>query len=149
MSSSLRPRFGIEFSVLARHWRTYLDRTLAGSGLTDAPWGPLVHLDRSGDGIPQKTLADRIGIDSSTLVRLIDILETRGLVERRTDPADRRARRLYLTQAGRKAVGDIQVALAAAENRMLADVSDAEIDTVLAVFGKIRRRLDDAAGPAA
>src|SRR5690606_25214628 len=32
MSSSLRPRFGIEFSVLARHWRTYLDRTLAGSG---------------------------------------------------------------------------------------------------------------------
>lgn len=152
MHSTPRRRFGIQFSVLARRWRAYLDQTLADAGLTDATWGPLIHLDRSGDGVPQKTLADRIGIDSSTLVRLIDILETRGLVERRTDAADRRARLLYLTETGRRSVSDIKVALAAAEDQMLADVDDAEIDAVLSAFGKIRRRLDerpDAAEPAA
>ena len=145
MRSVSRHDFGIQFSVLARRWRTHLDRTLAQAGLTDATWGPLIHLDRSGDGVPQKTLADRIGIDSSTLVRLIDILEKRGLVERRTDTADRRARLLYLTKTGRRSVSDIKVALAEAEDQMLADVDDAAIDAVLAVFGKIRRRLDERA----
>ena len=143
MRPAPRRSFGIQFSVLARRWRAYLDRTLAQAGLTDATWGPLIHLDQSGDGVPQKALADRIGIDSSTLVRLIDILEKRGLVERRTDTADRRARLLYLTRAGRRSVSDIKAALAEAEDQMLADVDDAAIDAALTVFGKIRRRLDE------
>ncbi|MNS01094.1 Transcriptional regulator SlyA [compost metagenome] len=143
MITGPRDRFGIRFSVLARRWRTYIDHTLAASGLTDATWAPLVHLDRTGDGVPQKVLAERIGIDSSTLVRLIDILETRDLVERRTDPADRRARRLYLTPSGRQAVNAIKIALVEAEKRMLAGVSDAEIEAALVVFDKIDRRLGD------
>src|SRR4051794_20112205 len=107
MPSTSRRLFGFQFAVLARRWRTYLDQALSEAGLTDATWAPLVHLDRSGDGVPQKTLALRIGIDGSTLVRLIDILESRGLVERRTDPTDRRARLLHLTEAGRQAVSAI------------------------------------------
>ena len=61
--------------MLARRWRAFLDTALQDAGLTEAAWAPLMHLHRLGDGVQQKILAARIGIDTSTLVRLIDILE--------------------------------------------------------------------------
>ena len=96
-----RLRFGIKFVLLARRWRQALDQRLAEVGLSDATWAPLVHLWESGGGISQKDLAALVGIDGSSLVRLLDILAGRGLVERRMDPADRRTRLVFLTEAGR------------------------------------------------
>lgn len=136
-----RTRFGLEFALLARRWRRTLDTRLAEAGLTDATWAPLVHLHESGDGISQKALAALVGLDASSLVRLLDILVARGLVERRTDPADRRARLIYLTGPGRVAVADILRLLNGREAEILADVSDAELTRVMDVFARIARRL--------
>ena len=80
-----RSRFGIRFALLARRWRQSLDAHLAEAGLSDATWVPLVHLHESGGGITQKDLAALVGIDSSSLVRLLDILCRQGLAERRVD----------------------------------------------------------------
>lgn len=136
-----RTRFGLRFALLARRWRRTLDARLGEAGLTDATWAPLVHLHESGDGISQKTLAALAGLDASSLVRLIDILADRGMVERRTDPADRRARLIYLTAAGRAAVADILHLLGGHEAEMLADIGDDELAQVLDVFERIGRRL--------
>src|SRR5690606_28563719 len=94
---SPRARFGICFSILARRWRQGIEAHLAAMGLTDASWMPLVHLHESGGGITQKALASLIGIDQSSLVRLLDILCQQGLVERRQDETDGRARLVHLT----------------------------------------------------
>src|SRR3546814_991440 len=72
--ASLRSRFGIRFSLLARRWRQVLDAHLATAGLSDATWIPLVHPSETGGGITQKELAALVGIDGSCLVRLLDIL---------------------------------------------------------------------------
>ncbi len=136
-----RARFGLQFALLARRWRRTLDARLAEAGLSDATWAPLVHLHESGDGISQKALAALVGLDASSLVRLIDILVGRGLVERRTDPVDRRARLIHLTAAGRAAVADILRLLVGREAEILADISDAELAQVLDVFARIGRRL--------
>ncbi len=144
---SPRARFGLEFSLLARRWRRTLDAGLAGVGLTDATWAPLVRLQVSGDGISQKALAGLLGLDASSLVRLIDILVARGLVERRTDAADRRNRLIYLTDAGRAALADIRRVLAEREAEMLVDVSDDELTMMLDVFARIGRRLHSLGGP--
>ena len=140
-SSSPRDRFGFQFVELARRWRRALDARLAQSGLTDATWAPLVHLHESGDGIHQKDLAVRIGLDSSSLVRLLDILSTRGLIERREDDDDRRAKRVFLTGLGRQAIQDIRQVLARVEEEMLADISDAEITAMSGAFDKISVRV--------
>jgi MarR family transcriptional regulator for hemolysin len=151
-SASPRSRFGIEFVLLARRWRRALDRRLGMVGLTDATWAPLVHLWESGDGISQKDLAALVGIEGSSLVRLLDILASRGLVERRTDEIDRRAKLIFLTEAGRAAVAGIRLELSRGEAEMLADLSDAEIAAMLDAFGQIGRRLqpvqDERAGGA-
>lgn len=138
---SPRARFGVRFSLLARRWRRALDARLAEAGLSDATWVPLVHLQESGGGITQKELAALVGIDGSSLVRLLDILCRQGLVERRLDASDGRARLVHLTAAGEMRVAEIRRELAKGEAEMLADLSDADIGGMLHHFERIEHRL--------
>ena len=96
-----RDRLGFLMVTLTRQWRRFVEEQLAVSGLTDATWTPLLHLRAWGDGVTQKELAERVGLDGSSLVRLLDILEGKGWVERRADPADRRSKRIFLTEEGK------------------------------------------------
>ncbi len=139
--TSLRSRFGIRFSLLARRWRQVLDMHLAAAGLSDATWIPLVHLQETGGGITQKALAALVGIDGSSLVRLLDILSRQGLVERRADESDGRARLVHLTPAGERRVAEIRQELTRGEEDMLAGLSDADIATMLRHFERIEQRL--------
>ncbi|WP_108662751.1 MarR family winged helix-turn-helix transcriptional regulator [Acuticoccus kandeliae] len=140
-SPTVRSRFGIRFSLLARRWRRALEVRLAEAGLSDATWVPLVHLQETGGGITQKELAARVGIDGSSLVRLLDILSREGLVERRPDEADGRVRLIFLTEEGTRRVAEIRATLETGEAEMLADISDAEITAMLDHFDKIEARL--------
>lgn len=138
-----RARFGITFSLLARRWRRAIDRHLAASGLTDATWIPLVHLKATGGGISQKDLAILVGVDGSSLVRVLDILEREGLIARRRDERDGRARLIDLTQKGEDRVAVIRAALDEAEDVLLADLSDAEVGDLLGHFETMDRRMSD------
>ncbi|MBL4297152.1 MarR family transcriptional regulator [Vibrio fluvialis] len=129
-----RQKFGIQFSIAARLWRRHLDQRLAQAGIKDISWAPLLHLDEFGDGISQKDLAASVGMEGSTLVRLLDTLEQKGQIERQADSHDRRAKRIYLTDAGREQVGTLRAELLQIETEMLADVSDEQIAVMLEVL---------------
>lgn len=139
--SSPRARFGLRFSMLARRWRQALDAHLAASGMTDATWVPLVHLEDSGGGIAQKDLAQRVGVDGSSLVRVLDILERQGLIERRRDANDGRTRLLFLTPAGEARVSEIRTELIRAEQAMLAGLDDAALERMLEGIAQIETNL--------
>lgn len=133
--------FGSRFAMTARLWRRALDHRLAAVGIHDASWAPLIRMDEAGDGLSQKQLAALVGLDGSTLVRLIDRLEAKGQVERRADTDDRRTKRLFLTLAGRDAVQGIRGHLQQIEADMLVDLSDDQIEAVLDALTLIRERL--------
>lgn len=137
---SPRDRFGFQFVTLARLWRKAVDAQLAAEGLNDARWAPLIHLSESGGGITQAELARRVGIDASTLVRLLDLLAGAGFVERRADPADRRARRLHLTPAGEEEVARTRERLIAIEARMLEGLDAATLARMSQAFEGIAQR---------
>lgn len=139
---SLRSRFGIRFSLLARRWRRAIEAGLAEAGLTDATWIPMVHLRETGGGISQKELAARVGVDGSSLVRVLDILEREGMIERRRDESDGRARLIHLTTNGETRLNVIHTALERVEERMLCDLTDGELGQMLDGFGAIERRMD-------
>jgi DNA-binding MarR family transcriptional regulator len=61
---------------------------------------------RSNDGYSQQSLAERLRIPPSRMVAIVDELESRGLIERRPDPDDRRVRALYVTQRGQTLLQD-------------------------------------------
>ena len=115
---------------LGRQWRRVVHLRLAELGLTDATWVPLFHLHAAGQGISLKALAQRVGLESSTLVRVVDLLESRGLVRRETDHQDRRSKLLQVTEAGRTAVADVRTKLEQVEGRLL-DGMDAAVVAML------------------
>ena len=92
----------IAFQIMdvARMLRTYADQRARQFGISRAQWGVLVRLDRS-EGLKQSELAEILDLQPITLTRLLDRLAHNGLIERRADPNDRRANRLYLTPAAR------------------------------------------------
>lgn len=141
MTKTSRREFGFRLVGLSRRWRQHVDEAVAAVGLSDATWSPLFHLDRIGDGLTQKELARRIGLDGSSLVRLLDILEGQGLVERHTGAEDRRTKRLYLTPAGTERLNEILTRLIPCEDEMLRDLDDAEIAVLLGAFEKIEARI--------
>src|SRR5262245_29005 len=85
---------------VARLLRTYADHEARAFGMTRAKWAVLARLDRF-EGLKQAELADMLDLQPISLTRLLDGLSNNGLIERRPDPEDRRAKRLYLTPAAR------------------------------------------------
>jgi MarR family transcriptional regulator for hemolysin len=92
----------IAFNIndVARLLKTCADQRARDLGMTRAQWAVLARVERS-EGLKQVELADTLDLQPITLTRLIDRLCDNGLIERRSDPEDRRAKRLYLTPAAR------------------------------------------------
>jgi DNA-binding MarR family transcriptional regulator len=88
--------FGFLVHDVARLMRVAYDRRAKELGLTRSQWWVLNNLFRK-QGITQSELAEILEIEKPSLGRLLDRLEAKGWVERRADPADRRAKRLHLT----------------------------------------------------
>jgi MarR family transcriptional regulator for hemolysin len=80
--------------------KTYANHVAGQFGVTRAQWAVLVRLDRF-EGLKQSELAEMLDLQPITLTRLLDRLCNNGLIERRSDPNDRRAKRLFLTTAAR------------------------------------------------
>ena len=97
---SLNRELAFSLNDVARMLRTYADHKGSQFGVTRAQWVVLVRLDRF-EGLKQSELADMLDLQPITLTRLLDRLCESGLIERRADPNDRRAKRLYLTPAAR------------------------------------------------
>ena len=97
---SLNREFAFSLNDVARMLRTYADYKAAHFGITRAQWAVLARLDRF-EGLKQSELAEMLDLQPITLTRLLDRLSECGLIERRSDPNDRRAKRLFLTPAAR------------------------------------------------
>src|SRR6202051_3767912 len=97
---SLNREFAFSLNDVARMLRTYADYKAAHFGTTRAQWVVLARLDRF-EGLKQAELAEMLDLQPITLTRLLDRLSECGLIERRSDPNDRRAKRLFLTPAAR------------------------------------------------
>jgi MarR family transcriptional regulator, transcriptional regulator for hemolysin len=97
---SLRRDLAFTINDVARLLRTYADQKAAQYGMSRAKWAVLARLDRF-EGLKQTELADMLDLQPISLTRLLDSLCANGLIERRADPDDRRAKRLFLTPAAR------------------------------------------------
>jgi MarR family transcriptional regulator for hemolysin len=92
--------FAFTIMDVARLLRTYADQRGRQFGISRAQWTVLVRIDRT-EGLKQSELAEILDLQPISLTRLLDRLAQNGLIERRPDPNDRRANRLYLMPAAR------------------------------------------------
>lgn len=108
----------------------------AGSALTPLQYGVLAAV-RAHPGSDQIGVAERIGLDRTTVLGIVNRLERKRLLRRRVDARDRRARRLVLTAAGRRLLANIQPAVDRAQRRMLEPLSDAERALLVQMLGRV------------
>jgi MarR family transcriptional regulator for hemolysin len=127
-------------SDVGRLLRTYADQKARALGMTRALWAVLLRLERR-EGLKQSDLAEDLDIQPITLTRLVDRLCDNGLIERRADPSDRRAKRLYLTPAARPLLERIDEQVDAVAEQVLAGIDADATDGLLKELGLARDNL--------
>lgn len=139
---TLDEQFAEALHLAAHGWRTALDRRLRPLGYSRSRWMALLHVSRN-DGISHRELAERLGIEAPTLVRLIDRMEGEGLLKRCASATDRRVKHLHLSEAGRKEVQRIHDSAADLRHELLSDLNDTEINATLNILQSIRAKLEN------
>lgn len=92
----IEQNLGFLLHDVARLMRRNFNRLVQDLDLTQAQWQVLLHLSRN-EGMNQAQLASRMEVQPISVARLLDRMQSAGWVERRPDPEDRRAFKLYLT----------------------------------------------------
>ena len=120
-------RFGFLIHDVSRLRRIVVDRALKPLGVTRSQWWVLAFLSRR-DGMTQTALAADLDLTKVAVGGLLDRMEAAGHVERRADPNDGRARRVFLTKAGVRLVGSIRENVEQVELGILSRVPEQDLD---------------------
>ena len=120
--------------------RRRFDERARAIGVTRAQWKLIFTLSRN-EGANQGALAELIDVEPITIGRMVDRLEEAGMVERRPDPRDRRAWRLYLTDKAQPLLTELRVLGDAMVEEVMAGIDDAERDRATAILEIMRARL--------
>jgi MarR family transcriptional regulator for hemolysin len=134
---ALRRHFSARLVPMARAYRRYLDRGLAGLSLSHTAALAVMLIGRSEEGLRQGTLADQLGVEAPSVVPVVDQLERSGLVERRVDATDKRARLLHLTSEGTALAVEVEARTASIRAELFAGIEDADLQAASRVLDKL------------
>jgi MarR family transcriptional regulator for hemolysin len=146
MSLDLKRQLVAQLVESSRLLRNYIDHRAKQRGTTRAQWIVLFRL-RQQEGLSQVDLAEMLELQPISLVRLLDRLVEHHLLERRHDPKDRRANRLFLTESGRRLVDDLDGLRDAIATDLLEPVSEEAIKSSLATLREIKDRIKELSDP--
>jgi len=131
---------GFLLADVSRMMRRAFNKHIENSSLTLAQARALVYVSRHG-GIRQSHLADMLEILPITLTRLIDQLVEEGLVERKPDPNDRRAHKIFITDQAPPILTSIQKAAACIQNDALIGLDESQASQLLSTLQTMRDNL--------
>ncbi|ENN87449.1 transcriptional regulator, MarR family [Rhizobium freirei PRF 81] len=120
--------------------RTVMTRSLTASGLYAGQDGVILALAAS-DGLPAGSLAQKLGVKAPTMTRTIGRMEAQGFVERRPDAEDARLTKVYLTEAGRNSVSEIESSAASCDELATRGFSEKDVRSLVRLLKAIENNL--------
>ncbi len=108
--------------------------------VTLAQWRA-INIIRVQNGITQREIANKLGLDASSLIPLIDRLERKGLVKRQTDAGDRRVNRLYLTERTESLLDSMFACAVSVKKILTKDISDDQLNVLQFCLERIIQNL--------
>ncbi len=132
--------FGYLLNDVTLLFRKHFDRRAVKFGLTRAQWRATKMLYYR-EGLRQTELAEFLEMEPIAVGRVIDRLQAAGFVERRADPKDRRAWRLYTTEQSRVIIDDMELIARELRKDASRGIDYAELEQALAVIGRIKDNL--------
>jgi MarR family transcriptional regulator for hemolysin len=137
------PTLGFLLHDVARLLKRRFEQNARGAGLTRSQWQVLAHLAQN-EGIHQGKLAELLDVEAITLGRIVDKLETLGLIERRPHPSDRRIWLLHLTPAARPKLVQLRKLGDFTRGEALAGLSEADRECLSKTLQTLKTNLTDA-----
>lgn len=134
--------FSQGLTFVARRWRNVMNEELQAVGQSHARWGTLYWIAVFGDRVNQTQLAERMGVEQPTLGRVLRDLEADGLIWRRAQKVDRRARVIGLTAESKPLMQKINRIQNSVRADLLKGIDPVELTACLAVFAKILENTD-------
>lgn len=138
----LMSEIGFLLSDASRLLRRRFDERARAIGITRSQWRALTAISRR-EGLTQGRLAEVLEVEPITLCRMVDRLEEAGHVERRRDPADRRAWNIYLTDKSRPLIDQLRSIGEATIHEALEGIDDASCAILVDTLARIRTNLID------
>ena len=135
-------QFGIHLGLIARLWRSEVDRRMSRHQITQARWLTLLHLSRMTPPVRQAALAASLGVQGPTLVRILDRLESDRLIRRCVIRGDRRARSIRLTARAAPVLSRIHAVAERLREEIFAGIAERDLLTCLRVFEQVIARLE-------
>jgi len=136
----LKREYAFTIMDVARLIKTYADQRARQFGISRAQWAVLIRIDRA-EGMKQSELAEILDLQPISLTRLLDRLADSDLIERRPDPHDRRANRLYLKPAARPLLAQLAALGADMMSTVLDGLDDRTIERTLAELNHVKDNL--------
>lgn len=143
LDETLKTSTGFLLARVGMESRRVWSRMLARRELSPAHYGTLMALDELG-AASQQRLSNIVGVDPRNAVAIFDFLAARGLVERGTDPRDRRRHAVALTKSGKALIRELRGAGTTLEREMLEALTDGERVTLHQLLLKLFVGLADA-----
>jgi DNA-binding MarR family transcriptional regulator len=131
---------GYLVSDVARLMRTVFDRRVRRLGLTRSQWLLLTRLHRR-PGASQTELAEMLEVEKASAGRMLDRMERDGWIVRKTDPADRRVKRIHLTREAQRVHARMWVVAQATVEDALGDLSAGERAQLARLMSRVKVRL--------
>ncbi|MDG5500195.1 MarR family transcriptional regulator [Marinobacter sp. BGYM27] len=134
LHQSLKPSLGAALGRVHRLWRDAITAAVAPLGMTESRWAVMVHLAKIGEGATQQALAKALCIEMPSLTRTLNQLEQQALIERRRDPEDGRAHRLWFTPEGKQVVVQLEDRIHGVRFDIYDGLSDIQLDAFAEVL---------------
>ena len=129
--------------LAGRLWRKMARKAASEHGVSEAASSPLLWIARLGENVRQTALADAVGIEGASLVRLLDELQASGLITREQDPNDRRANAVNLTPKGEGVIAEVNEVLTNLRLQVFGDISRQDAETAIRLFKAIEAAAND------
>jgi MarR family transcriptional regulator, transcriptional regulator for hemolysin len=142
-----RTPIGLELARAARTVSRAFDDALAEKGGSLPVWLVLLNL-KTRQVSSQRELAEAVGVREATLTHHLNAMDTQGLVTRTRDPANRRIHVVELTPAGEAAFVRLAEAATAFDRQLRDGLSDADLDVLATVLGRLAGNVAGGQGPA-
>ena len=137
-------RFGSLLKQVFHLWHQVINERLRPRGVSHSQWRVVLMVSRSAEPMTQVALAAELGIESPTMVRLLDRLASKGWIAREPCPVDRRVRRVRLTPRAQRLAKEVEIVVGEVRRELLRDLGAAELATCVAALSKIEARAQQA-----
>lgn len=141
LAAEVKLRFARDIHFISQRWSVGLGGLMKPIGLDGQLWFVLYSLSEVPKPATQRAVAERAGISPPTLVRLLDTLEERGLIQRGPVEGDRRANEIRVTPKAEPLLLEIAEIAETWRNELLDDVNPAELETCVKVLDKVRLKI--------